>query len=383
MNNKNKFVSILIICLLLFITTSCKEKKQEPNYKTMRYSYYSYLDTNSTITVQWDTNECSVEQMNFYMKKIETILSNVEKVFSPEITIQMQLHITGISELMEFNSMTKLDVEGKPIYMEVSNDFIEVLKKSEEISNLLNGYFDVSVGPLTSLWNISNQVGLDSEYVKIPTDVEIQEAVSLINYKNILIDEENNKIAVTNKDMKLDFGAIAKGYACDKVFEYMKSIPYVTICLIDLGGNIYSFGYSDISTTTMAVRNPFYENAATDFYTLLETTNNDCSMVTSGIYERYIVKDNVTYHHLLNPETGYPFDNNIECVTIIGLSSMTCDALATGIYGLGLTEGISIIQSLDDYDAIFVTKDKKVYVVGNIPYTPTEGLEGFEFIDIK
>ena len=92
----------------------------------------------------------------------------------------------------------------------------------------------------------------------------------------------------------------------------------------------------------------------------------DKSVVTSGVYERYIEKDGKIYHHMLDPETGYPFDNNLQAVTIISEKSIDADALSTSTFGLGIEKGRKFIDSIDGVDAIFITKDRKVYTTKNI-----------------
>ena len=90
------------------------------------------------------------------------------------------------------------------------------------------------------------------------------------------------------------------------------------------------------------------------------------SVVTSGIYERYLEKDGIIYHHMIDPSTGYPFENNLSSVTIISSSSIVGDGLSTTTFGLGLQKGMKLIESLDNTDAIFITKDKKVYTTSNL-----------------
>ena len=87
----------------------------------------------------------------------------------------------------------------------------------------------------------------------------------------------------------------------------------------------------------------------------------DKSIVTSGVYERFIEKDGKVYHHMINPTTGYPFENNLSSVTIISKKSIDGDALSTSTFGLGLEEGMKFIEGFDDVNAIFITNDKKVY----------------------
>ena len=380
MNIKKIFkINILVltfICLLLI--SSCGGKK--PEYVAKKYSYFGYLDTMSYITVQFDKKQISEVDIKYQMSKVDEILLDIERNFSIEQTDMMKSYNIEKSIVMEVNENAgKKDEAGNLIYTTVSEDFMFLLKESIKISEMLNGTFDVTVGPLTRLWDISGQVDLPSEFVSIPTEEQVIETLKLIDYKKILIDEENLKVALPDQNMKLDFGAIAKGYAADKVCEYMRTLN-ITIALIDLGGNIYSIGESPVTKTKMAVRNPFYSYGGTSPYQLMSAELNEVSFVTSGTYERYVVKDGVTYHHLLNPLTGYPFDNNIMSVSIIGPSSAICDGLATGIYGLGLEAGIEKIKSIDGYMGLFITSDKKVYIVGDVVFIPEDGTTEFEFI---
>lgn len=376
-----KYLLLIISILFTFCLFSC-DKKEEPNYVIRKYSYFSYLDTISSITIQFDTNVTSIEQMEYNMKQVDNILLEIETTFSVEQTINMQLQQKPISLLMTVNENAGvLDEENKLIYTDVNSDFINLLKQSIYVSELLNGSFDITVGPLTNLWDITGQMGLGEAYIKIPTQEQIQEKLQYVNCDKIIFDEVNNKVALP-EGMKLDFGAIAKGYAADKVVEYVKTLDY-EIALIDLGGNIYTIGESPTTTSTIGIRNPYYKNEASEPDQLMKTTKKDMSIVTSGIYERFIEKDGVIYHHLINPITGYPFDNEILSVSIIGESSALCDAIATGIYGLGLEAGIEKIKQLEGYSAVFITNDRNVYVVGDVEFTVEQGTEQFTFNYIR
>ena len=369
-----KQLLLLLVCCLLICLSGCRE--DEPDYVIKKYAYYGYLNTSSNVTIQFDRNLISEQDMQKKMNEIDKILVDIEKDFSMKKTVFMD----GPSLLMNVNSNSGLyDENENLIYTKVNKRFIEMLKTAIEVSNKLDGSFDITVGPLTRLWNISEQAGIDSMFVRVPTEEQVLEKLSLIDYKRILIDEENLSVALPVKGMEIDLGAIAKGYAADVVLEYLKTLPIV-VALIDLGGNIYTYGSSPTTTQSIGIRNPFWTPESTEQYNLMSQDIRNTSVVTSGIYERFIAKDDVTYHHILNPKTGYPFDNEIYSVTIIGPSSMYCDALATGIYGLGLEEGLNRIEQLEGYSAVFITKDKKVYMTKGLDFIPSEGTEDFTFI---
>ena len=160
----------------------------------------------------------------------------------------------------------------------------------------------------------------------------------------------------------IDLGSIAKGYAADEISRILTE-NNVNSAIIDLGGNIYAHGIKPSGQDwNIGIQNPFSTRG--DIIGVLKVKNK--TVVTSGIYERYIEKDGVKYHHLLNPNTGYPFENNIAGVSIITDKSIDADALSTTVFAKGLEEGLKFVETLPNVDAIFITKDNKVYITNGI-----------------
>ena len=240
-------------------------------------------------------------------------------------------------------------------FVEVSDQTRFVIQKGIDYAEISNGYFDISIGPVVKLW------GIGSEDAKVPNDNDLKGALSKVDYKKIEI--EANKVKLNSPDMIVDLGGIAKGYAADEVVKYLKS-QGVERAIIDLGGNIYTLGSKDEETAwTIGVQNPFNE-ARGDFLGTLGVS--DKSVVTSGVYERYLEEDGKKYHHILDPFTGYPVDNDLMSVTIVSDDSLDGDALSTAVFALGTEKGYELVESLDDVEAIFVTKDKAIYLTDNI-----------------
>jgi len=158
--------------------------------------------------------------------------------------------------------------------------------------------------------------------------------------------------------MIIDLGAIAKGYAADEIVKLLKDNG-VSSAIIDLGGNIFVLGKKqDGSPWKVGVQNP--EKSGSD--TIGFVTASDKSIVTSGVYERYFEFEGKSYHHILNPETGYPYEKDVLGVSIVSDTSIDGDSLSTTLFALGVDEGLKLIESLDGVNAIFITRDHNLHL---------------------
>jgi len=240
--------------------------------------------------------------------------------------------------------------------VKVSDEIYDVILAGREYSERANGSFDISIGPLTSLWHI----GYPDE--RKPLQSEIDTVLPLINHQNIELNEEDHTVFLKKRGMKLDLGAIAKGYIADQVVSVLNSNK-VTTAIINLGGNIYVMGNNPSGNKwTVGIQDPFSprENIVGN----LSVSNK--SVVTSGIYERFLEVDGVKYHHLLNPKDGYPINNDIAGITIISDKSIDGDALSTSLFTKGIKEGLNYIEKIEGAEAIFVSRDKKIYMTPGI-----------------
>lgn len=375
---------IFLTLILITFLSACKKKTDTPNdFAIYRQDFYGYLDTDSFVVIEYNKNKTTLEEVKNDLSKIEDILLNIEKEYSKEQTTWMKLKNIEKSTTMIINENSGIS----PV--KVSSEYINLLKQANEISLITKGGFDVTVGPITKLWNIParseycNMLGtVDCE---IPSFDQITSTLQKVDYKKIIIDETNSTVFLPEKDMALDFGAIAKGHAADKVLEHLKKDIYSYIS-INLGGNVIVSGeaylYNEYTTgadiVPVGIENPFY--ARFKKTTVMDVYEKDITVVASGVSKRYIevfdkeLNDFVKYHHIISPITGYPYDNEIETITIIESSSMKADALSTGVFSLGLEEGIKFLKD-NNYKGIIITKDMKIYTIGNINYTLTTGVD--------
>lgn len=268
------------------------------------------------------------------------------------------------SEVFNLNQASASSLE-TPVALSVSDELRDILKLSLSYGELSGGALDVSIAPLSALWDFSNP----EHTSEAPSKAAISSVLSLVDYKNISLD--GNTLTFSNAGMQLELGAVAKGYIADRVKEFLLS-KGVTSAIINLGGNILLVGEKpDGSAFSIGIQQPF---EARDSVVAAITELRDYSMVSSGIYERYFYDAEGTfYHHILNPETGYPCDTGLLQVTIISPDSVTGDALSTACFALGLTKGMELIHSLEDVYAVFITSDGELHFsdgfLDNIPTT--------------
>jgi len=242
--------------------------------------------------------------------------------------------------------------------VQVDPDVFNIVQTAIAYAKKSDGTFDPTIGPITNLWRI----GFDD--ARKPSQAEIDEKLKLVNFHWLQLNEEDHTIFLEKEGMRLDLGAIAKGAICDLVVHFLKERG-VTTAVVDLGGNVYVMGHSprgEDDPWNVGIQDPNQARSVVIF--TLPGVNQ--SFVTSGIYERFLTVDGVTYHHLMDPRTGYPFNNEIAGVSIISDKSIDGDGLSTTVFGLGLEKGMAFIENLDRTDAVFVTRDNKVYVTSGI-----------------
>lgn len=289
----------------------------------------------------------TIMNLTIYDNQDEDLTKNAFDVIR-DVEGKMSLNIED-SEINKINNKAF----AAPFVM--SDETAFVMRKGYEYSDLSDGHFDITIGPLVDIW------GIGSENARVPSDSEIDNAIAKVNYKDIGLMDKTIKL---NKEgMILDLGGIAKGYAADKVVEYLMS-QNVSRAIIDLGGNIFALGEKEQGVDwSVGVQNPFDETRG-EYLGIVKVSNK--SVVTSGVYERYLEANGKKYHHILDPYTGFPVDNELMSVTIVSDKSIDGDALSTGAFALGLDKGYSLIESLVGVDAIFVTKDKEVFVTDDL-----------------
>lgn len=316
------FLLILFLASGLYAYSNSNKRNPQPITDT-RFA----LNTVVTITL-YDTTDTSILDDAFDIcDRYETIFSRTSKN----------------SELYQFN-------HSNTDKLQVSSELASLIQTGLQFSSLSKGAFDISIAPASELWDFT------SETPVIPADSTIKKQLPYIGYQNFSID--GNTVTRNTTENQLDLGAIAKGYIADKIKEYLLS-KEVHSAIINLGGNILCIGDKNGKPFNIGVQAPFKEINVT----LTNLKLKDKSVVTSGIYERCFTKNDKLYHHILNPKTGYPYENELSSVTIVSDKSVDGDALSTTCFAMGLEKGLAYIDSQDHLEAIFV--DSK----GNLHYS--------------
>ncbi len=234
---------------------------------------------------------------------------------------------------------------------------MRILKCAKEISEKSGGAFDVTIAPVSTMWNFTR------EPHELPDAEAIARAAELVDYTRMQLD--GNTVTLP-EGMMIDLGGIAKGYIADQVKEYLKGRG-VQYAILSFGGNIVAIGKEKPDGTPWKVGIQDIDKPTGEH--MLVSLNRGGSTVTSGIYERGFTLDGVRYHHLLSAETGWPVQNELASVTIFSESSMEGDALSTTAYVLGTEKGMELIESLEGIEAVFIARDRTVtYTSGAAAY---------------
>ncbi|EMB9076163.1 FAD:protein FMN transferase [Enterobacter cloacae] len=229
----------------------------------------------------------------------------------------------------------------------VSRPVFELIRCAKAASLLKDSAFNLAIGPLVKRWKI----GFRGD--SVPPAEDIAALLAITRPEDVVLDEASSSVFLTQKGMEIDLGAIAKGYIADRGRDYLRK-EGAELGLINLGGNIQTLG-SPEGGWNVGLKKPF---AGDELIGAMTVENR--SVVTSGTYERYFEQNGRRYHHILDPRTGYPLDNELESVTIISNDSIDGDIWTTLMYGMGVEKGCAVLRARPDIEAIFVTKTKEV-----------------------
>lgn len=246
---------------------------------------------------------------------------------------------------------------GTPVALD--GETLDVLEEALRCSADSGGAFDCTIAPLMDAWGF----GGDGEHYRVPEESELSSLLSLVDSSSLRVDRDAGTAELARSGMEVDLGGIAKGYAADRLTALMAEYG-VTSALLDLGSSTMAAvgERPGGGAWRIALRDPADAEQRLGVLSL-----QDASLSTSGSYERYFTQDGVTYHHILDPDTGYPAQTGLLSVTVVGENAALADAWSTALFVLGEDKALELWKSRDDFDCILCCSDGRVLV--------TEGLE--------
>lgn len=290
------------------------------------------MDTYMTITAYGENAQKAVDEAEAEIERLDALLStgNID---------------SEIAKLNESKSAT------------LSEDGGYLVKRALELNKETNGAFDIAVYPIMEAW------GFPTQNFRVPSEEELTELLQHTDASRISYNESTREISFSDVQMKIDLGGIAKGYTSSRIMNIFKENG-IKSGLVNLGGNVQTLGTkTDGSNWRVAVQSP---DDTEDYLGILAI--QDKAVITSGGYERYFEQDGVTYHHIIDPKTGYPAENGLRSVTIVSDDGTLADGLSTSLFIMGEERAEEFWREHSEkFEAVLLTNDGTIYV--------TEGLK--------
>ena len=343
---KKAAVLAVILSLLLILTCSCSKitKLIYSNQEVHSITFAPYFDT--------------VGQLYSYaLDKEDAFNENASSVNALLERWHRMLDIYNEYEGMNNLCTVNRNAGGDPV--KVDPDLIDFVLYAKDMCELTNGEMDISLGAVLRLWHDAGT----AETTYVPSDADLAEAAKHVGFDKVEINKEQSTIRLTDSSASLDAGALGKGYASERAAELLSS-KGISSYAINLGGNIRLLGAKGDGTPyIIGIRDP--QNPVESVITLNLT---DCACVTSGDYERYFTVGGVPYGHIIDKDTLRPA-GYCSSVSVICKDAALADALSTALFCMSFEEGLALVSSLEDVNAIWLWLD------GTINFTM--GIESF------
>ena len=338
MKNIKQHIPAIAAVLMVVIAISVTLLQKEAQPEQYKKYYIDAFDTATQIIGYSDSSESFAEQANILNEE----LIRYHKLYN------IYDKYEGINNLRTINSKA-----GKEPVV-VDQEIIDLLKFSIDLYHKTDGEINIAMGKVLKIWHDFRTSGIeDPSTAALPSLELLQNAAQHCDINNIIIDEEASTVYLADPEMSLDVGSIGKGYAVQKVAEYAKELGYTNL-VINCGGNVISIGpKADNTNWIFGIQNPDLK-AENDL--LKKVSITDKCLVTSGDYQRYYVVDGVEYCHIIDPDTLMP-PTYFSAVSIICDNSGLADALSTALFNMPYEDGLTLINSIDGAEAIWVYED--------------------------
>ena len=330
-----RFLAIcLVLCLLCGMFSGCEAVSGPTKYNAY---FFEYFDTVSIITGLAE----SQEEFDAVCGEIETLLKEYHQLF----TIYNQYE--GVNNMRTIN-MVK---DGSHEVVQVDRKIIDLLLFAKDMHEKTDGLVNVAMGSVLKIWHVYRDEGTDDPAAaQLPPMEKLLEAAKHTDINDVIIDEENSTVFLADPKMSLDVGAIAKGYAVEKIAQYLEE-KGITGYLLNVGGNVHTVGMAGEKPWNVGIENPNKEDEETPHIEYLHMAGE--ALVTSGTYQRYYYVDGEKYHHIIDPNTLMPGTNYLS-VSVLADDSGMGDAFSTALFLLSYEEGLALVEAQEDVEAMWV-----------------------------
>ena len=324
--------------LLAFMALSATTNAWPEWYKSER----AIMGTLVTVDIQHDdaavANKCS-EQVFDEMNRIDR----------------------SMSPFREDSELSRINRDAADHVIKVSDEIYHLIDRSLDISRASDGAFDITFASVGYLYDYRNRIH--------PTEQNIENNLNAINYRNIQLDPENKTVKFRQRNVRLDLGGIAKGYAVDNAIALLEQCG-INNGLVSAGGDSRVIGSRDGKPWMIGVRHPRQKGKV-----IVRIPLSNSAISTSGDYERFFIESGKRYHHIINPDTGTSADKSWSA-TVIGDDATTTDAFSTTLFVLGADKAIKFIESQQGYDAIIIDhKGIMHYSSGLVPPEASQNVQ--------
>lgn len=293
-------------------------------------------------TVYVSGEDSQTEKILWLIKKLE------------EETLSWRLET---AELFQVNQYA-----GSGEWLELSEEMSRILEQCLELTESTDGAFDVVLGPVARLWDIDGWAGGQrTGTFRVPEEQALEQALLRSGYERLrlqFLPGEECATVYLEEGAAMDLGAVGKGLALDEIANYLETETRITGAVVSVGGSVLTYGDKPDGTAwRVGIADP--HNPSVNLGVL--TLTGQWYVSTSGDYERYVESDGVRYHHILDPDTGYPADSGLSSVTVLADSGILSDGLSTACFVLGRERGMLLARQYGA-EALFVERDGEIYM---------------------
>jgi thiamine biosynthesis lipoprotein len=316
--------------------TGCTSK-QKP-LESYSAQYLDYFDTVTSITIYTD----SEAKFETYKAAVEENMKKYHELYD------IYNNYEGMNNVKTINDNAGL------LPVTVEPELFDMLKFAVEQDKATNGRMNIAMGSVLSIWHTYREEGLDNpDMAMLPDEIELERANEYTDITKLQMDEDKMQVYLPDDHMSLDVGSVAKGYATHQIAQMLREMG-VTSALLSLGGNVETIGNrGDGNPWRVGIQNPDLSSAQSYLH-VMELT--DKALVTSGVYQRFYEVDGERYHHIINPDTLFPW-NEYQSVSILTDDSGLGDALSTAVFNMDLETGQAYVESLPNVEAMWILPD--------------------------